>query len=408
MRKFGKKLVAGILATVSLCGAFTFTGCKKEQSETADKPSESVSVPQKPSYDGTIVQAGGTYNFSNKIAFLGSDIMPTGEDGEYTPVSATIIATVLPADANQAVSWRVSFADANDEWAKGKTATDYVTITTEKEGSTTATVTCIRPFGAQIKLECISQDNPGVKAECMIDLTQAIENVSLTFGTDLPINLGGQTDVVWEINPNGIGKGGTANVVIDTYDAYTVAVDYTWDIDLVAPHEYYGTATDNIRSFWGIYDDVKFDSITDAMVYTDGYFVFDDQYLSDSQTNVTDGCLKRLDNINSLTFDNAFLSTSKACYIAYRYTYEGFLFSEMSVSDMIYKKVMLYGAKDAGIGFGGIKEGSLYTLQLNITGVTELGTPVGSKTYKSLLYLTGYTNTSGVQSVQLDKNDILF
>ncbi len=401
MKKIGKKLVAGVLATVSLCGAVAFTACKKNQADSADK--QSVSVSPKPSYDGTIVQMGGRYNFTNKLAFLGSDIMPTGETGEYTPVSATVTATVLPADANQAVDWRVSFVNPNSTWAQGKTATDYVTVTTETEGSTTATISCIAPFGEQVKLECISQDNPKVKAECTIDLMQALEGASLTFGTDLPINFGGQTDVVWEINPTGVGKGGTANVVLDTCDAYTVAVDYTWDIDLVAPHEYYGTATDDIRSFWGIYDDVKFDSIMNAMVYTDGYFVFDDQYLSDSQTNVTDGCLKRLDNINSLTFDNAFLSTSKACYIAHRYAYEGFLFSEMSVSDMIYKKVMLFGAKDAGIGFGGIKEGSMYTLQLNVN--SSVGT---TKTYQSLLYLTGYTNVSNVQEITLDSNEIIF
>lgn len=398
MKKIGKKLVAGILATVSLCGAFAFTGCNKEQTETADKPSESVSVPQKPSYDGTIVQAGGTYNFSNKIAFLGSDIMPTGEDGEYTPVSATIIATVLPADANQAVSWRVSFADANDEWAKGKTATDYVTITTETEGSTTATVTCIRPFGAQIKLECISQDNPEVKAECTIDLTQAIENVSLTFGDDLPINLGGQTDVVWEINPTGVGKGGVANVVIDTTDTYTVAVDYTWDIDLHCPRIYYESAD---LQDWGKLNFSEND-LSDNTSASDGYFMLDDQK-GDGKT--IDCALKRLDNINQLTFDNAFFSTSKAGYSAGQTSWREFsrLSTSAIISNLVYDTLM----STTTVGFGSIEEGSLYTLRLTVTGASAKNTTT-RKEYKSLLYLTGYTNNSNVQSVTLDNTQIDF
>lgn len=403
MKRIGKKLVAGVLATVSLCSAVAFTGCKKNQADTADK--QSVSVPQKPSYDGTIVQAGGKYKFTNKLAFLGSDIMPTGETGEYTPVSATVTATVLPADANQAVDWRVSFVNPNSAWAQGKTATDYVTVTTETEGSTTATISCIAPFGEQVKLECISQDNPKVKAECTIDLMQALEGASLTFGTDLPINFGGQTDVVWEINPTGVGKGGTANVVLDTSDVYTIPAEYSWNIDLVAPHEYYGTSNETIRTKWGRFDSktTNVQNYHSALGYNDNYFVFNNLGEGNAKKD-RDITLRRIDDINTLVFDSAFFEVCEAGYHRIDSGPRIQYYSDLSVADRTCNEVVGNGSDYySKAGFGDIKEGSLYTLQLNVEG------PGGTtKTYQSLLYLTGYTNVSNVQSITLDSNEIIF
>ena len=101
MKRTGKKAVAMLLASVALCSAFAMTGCElfdSAQKEPSDKPSVSVpGVSETPQYDGTIVQAGGQYRLSDKMAFLGSDIMPTGENGQYAPVSANLTATVLPA-----------------------------------------------------------------------------------------------------------------------------------------------------------------------------------------------------------------------------------------------------------------------------------------------------------------------
>ena len=403
MKKQAKKMVAGILAAVSLFGAFAFTGCKEttDKNEAANNtPSASVPVaPVKPSYDGTIVQAGGNYNFSNKIAFLSSDIMTTSE-GEYTPVSATLTATVEPADANQAVDWRVSFVNAESDWASGKTVTDYVTITTETAGSTTATVTCSAPFGEQVKIECISQDNPNIKAECRVDLLQGVENVSLTFGDDLPINLGGKTDVVWEINPSGIGKGGAANVVIDKTDTYTVAINYNWMIDLHCPRIYYENGAD--LQDWGEYE-LKSELGADASI-NDGYFVLANQV---GIERTVDCGLRRLDNIKELTFNNAFFSTCMAGYIGNSTTY---LFKELSTSAIIANQYFDGGLFTATMGFGSIKEGSLYTLKLKVYGSYGSGINLRLKgyDYSSLLNLTGYTNDSNVQSVTLDNTQINF
>lgn len=400
MKKIGKRLVAGILTVVSLFGAFAFTGCGETENKneaTNNTPSISEpstpSKPQTPQYDGQIVQAGGKYNLSNKIAFLSSDITPTSE-GEYEPVSVTLTATVTPADANQAVNWRVSFANANSEWASGKTVTDYVSIATETEDSTTATVTCSAPFGEQIKIECISQDNPDIKAECTVDLLQGVESVSLTFGDDMPINLGGQTDVVWEINPNGVGKGGAANIVIEESDTYTIAGNWYGHIDLVSPFVYYNNA--NLAG-WGVYDNEN--ELKDDSSVSDGYFVLADQ----GGKNVAVDCgLKKFAQIHELTFDNAFFSTCMAGYCNY---IGETMFSNLNTSSIISNWVTVSALSTATVGFGSIQEGSLYTLKLNIIS-TSSGSYI-SKKYYSLLYLTGYTNTSNVQSVTLDKSEIV-
>ena len=404
MKRTGKKAVATLLAGVALCGTFAMTGCDlfgKDKEEPTDKPSVSVpGVSETPQYDGTIVQAGGKYNFSNKIAFLGADVTPTGENGEYTPISATLTATVLPEDANQAVSWRVSFVDATSAWASGKAVSDYVTVSTQLEGGKTATVTCLAPFGEQVKIECISQDNPDIKAECAVDFIQAIEDVSLAFGTDLPINLGGTTNVVWEINPDGTGRGGNAKVVIHTSDTYTVAVDYTWDIDL---HSVFcGNGHDAEYDHIGIYGSDTYFSETDSS------FIIG-RYTASGEWRGSIECARaRLDDIESLTFDYAFLRESK---LGFKITDENgrdkeVYFYELTPLEMINYSV--YDEEEGWLttGLQYIDVGDIYTLHLNVTGIVK--STIISKEYNSVLSVTGYTNTAKVQSVTIDKSEIDF
>lgn len=91
----------------------------------------------------------------------------------------TLTATVYPADAaNKAIDWSVSFTDAGDEWASGKTVTDYVTVTPTSDGALTATVENIAAFGEQIKITVTSRDNPEATAECMVEYQQKFESLA--------------------------------------------------------------------------------------------------------------------------------------------------------------------------------------------------------------------------------------
>ena len=93
----------------------------------------------------------------------------------------TLTATVQPADAaNKAIDWSVSFTDAGDEWATGKTVTDYVTVTPTSDGALTATVENIAAFGEQITVKATSRDNSSAYATCTVEYLQRTTGYTLT------------------------------------------------------------------------------------------------------------------------------------------------------------------------------------------------------------------------------------
>lgn len=85
----------------------------------------------------------------------------------------TLTATITPADAaNKALDWSVSFTDAGDEWATGKTVTDYVTVTPSADGALTAVVENIAAFGEQITVKATSRENTSAYATCTVEYMQ--------------------------------------------------------------------------------------------------------------------------------------------------------------------------------------------------------------------------------------------
>ena len=86
----------------------------------------------------------------------------TAENGQQS-ISKTITATVMPATAkNTSVDWSV-------EWGGNQAGavTDYVTVTPASDGSTTATVTCKKPFTGEIVIVCTTREG-GYMATCTV------------------------------------------------------------------------------------------------------------------------------------------------------------------------------------------------------------------------------------------------
>lgn len=393
MKKQG--ILTWVLSAAMLCTftAFGFAGCKDEGA--ASLP-ETPIVPQAPAYDGVIVEDGETYALCANAAFLGADVVTTSDSGdvEFSPVAATFTATVEPADAPQDVTWTIEFVNASSSWAMGKVVTDYVTTEVVDETvSTEVRTVCRKPFGEQIKLICTSVQNPSVTAECVLDFVQSPQNVSLTFGDDLPINLGGVTDILWEVNPNGIGVGGDANVDFETYTAYTIADTYTWDIDLTSPSLYkLGVIEEHWqREEFSHVTNVIYDSLEEYdPFFNDGYFCINYTENPDGFIeNWNDFYITPANNISSLIFD----------YNSYRHDHafgatqiKGSSFW-VSTSLDIYKNENLSSL---------VEEGSMYTLRLTLTGTYH------SFTYISLLELEGFTNNPIAQSITLSANDYKF
>lgn len=388
--KQAKKTVASVVLAAMTLSAFAFAGC--DNAGTAQTPNvpnvDAVTeVPEVPKYDGTIVQAGGSYDLRSNIAFLSSDVATTSA-GDYTSVSCELTATVTPADANQAVSWSVEWVNPSSSWATGKTVTDYVSLTTG-DTSTAATVTCSAPFGEQVKIVCTSNENSSISAECVVDFLQSVKSVSLQFGDNLSVNLGGQTDVTWEVNSTGVGIGGTANVNLSTYDVYTIGDTYTWDIDLISPY-YFEAGRENKSALssktWG-----NSNTDEDDPAYEDDYLIINSTFWATlGREGELDCFVKRQEDITSLTFDSAFLKT----------TFLSGLGTGLTSLVNIYQR-------DSGMIMGyynNVEEGSLYTLRLTLKGATS-GT---TAEYLSLINLTAFTNAATVQSISLSSSSIKY
>lgn len=121
-------------------------------------------------------------------------------DGEYHPLPARMLFTPAPLAAsapktfsvNLAVTvtpttaaakpldWVVDFVNADSEWASGKTVTDYVTVTPTVDGAKTATVTCLKAFGEQIKITVTARENPNATASCLLDYKQQLLSYDLS------------------------------------------------------------------------------------------------------------------------------------------------------------------------------------------------------------------------------------
>lgn len=167
------------------------------------------------------------------------------DEPDYESETLTITATVSPDNSadNTGLDWSMAFKNPASEWATGKTLSDYMTLTPSGEdaaGSKTVSVKCLKPFGEQIVITATSQDNPEVTASCTADFAQRIESATLKFG-DLNVNLGGDTNVKWELNPNGTGVGGATNVTTEKSDVYTLAEDFTYTVTLTSNNGYHAS-----------------------------------------------------------------------------------------------------------------------------------------------------------------------
>ncbi|MGN0822851.1 MAG: hypothetical protein ACI4NG_03665, partial [Candidatus Gallimonas sp.] len=162
------------------------------------------------------------------------EITGSGDATDYEGETLTITATVSPDNSadNTGLDWSMEFKNPSSAWATGKTLSDYMTLTpsgTDAAGSKKVSVKCLKPFGEQVVITATSQDNPAVTASCTADFAQRIESATLKFG-DLNVNLGGDTNVKWELNTNGVGVGGATSVTTEESDVYTLAEDFTYTV----------------------------------------------------------------------------------------------------------------------------------------------------------------------------------
>ncbi len=124
--------------------------------------------------NGNELKPGVRYAFQNSLNFAEARGASNPEGG------ITITASIIPASAlDKRVNWSVEWVDSSSEWAKGKTVTDYVTVTADETDSRIATVNCLAPFGSQIKVVATSAVNEQAKANCYVDYYKKGEDIAM-------------------------------------------------------------------------------------------------------------------------------------------------------------------------------------------------------------------------------------
>ena len=275
-----------------------------------------------------------------------------GDETDYESETLTITATVSPDNSadNTGLDWSMAFKNPASEWATGKTLSDYMTLTPSGEdaaGSKTVSVKCLKPFGEQVVITATSQDNPAVSASCTADFAQRIESTTLKFG-DLNVNLGGDTNVKWELNPNGTGVGGVTNVTMEKSDVYTLAEEFTYTVK------------------------------AESSYTEDNQFTLNGEGVSvTAPGDITE---------SGLTFNYALFETTQMMIFDRT---EDFVFDKATVSELIPY-------------FSNITNGHVLNIRLTVTGahsVTE---------YTSRIMVVGYTNSSVISDIQVDTPNLVF
>ena len=200
----------------------TNTGDNTENTE--NQPQSLDNIPDVATMDGTPMVSKTAY----KMARSGMVFATPTALSETANEGITLVASVEPSYATKiAVDWIVSFTNPESEWATGKTVTDYVTVTPTEDGSLTATLECLQPFGEQIIVKVVSRENAEISDTCPLEYMRRVESVSLRVGDDY-VFTPGVNYADFEVATGNLGTGGKVTLDVDFTDVYTIE---SWDSD---------------------------------------------------------------------------------------------------------------------------------------------------------------------------------
>ena len=212
MTEIKKRILSNIMSLILGAGLGAGAYALKERITEPKMPGIEVSAPEEVG-GGVILnkpESHGIEMVSTKIAreeYEANGISPMAEN------AYTLTATIEPSNAsNKAVDWSVEFVDPSSEWARGKSVTDYVTVTPTSAGALTATVSNLGEFGAQIKVTVRSRDNSAAYASCTVDYAKKIKSIEFSeysfVGEELPGCVSeSEGKTVWTIKDHGFDAG---------------------------------------------------------------------------------------------------------------------------------------------------------------------------------------------------------
>lgn len=164
--------------------------------------------------NGNEMESGKVHDLPKGLAFRSATSLA---NGEYDAV--IVKATVKPDNATyKEVDWAIAWdqekitaqEDVWNSWwnVEGSSSelSAYLTITPTTDGSTTATVKCLKPFGVPAIITVTSRNNPNAKATCQVDFVKRIVSAEFAFSdvTDDGSNL--------FVIPGDFAENGTNNI----------------------------------------------------------------------------------------------------------------------------------------------------------------------------------------------------
>lgn len=157
------------------------TRCGAEKPDEVEKPSKDPDENNVEDKDN--VNGGGVATVlpGNGIRLLATKMAPmAGVPTSVAENSWSLTATVNEHADDKYVNWSIEWVNAASAWAKGKTVTEYATVTPTQAGALTATVRVLKDFGEQIRVTCTARDTTlgTKKAECLFDYVQKITGIT--------------------------------------------------------------------------------------------------------------------------------------------------------------------------------------------------------------------------------------
>ena len=354
-----------VIILLGVIGGAIFVGVKSEgfknwdyfKGEQTEQPEE-----EQPSGvtdgEGNELESGTAYAMPTAMVYS----IPTAQSSASEGI--TITATVLPDTAiNKNVTWTLSFANAQSEWATGKTVTDYVTVAANETNSREATIVCERAFGEQILLTAASVADPAKTATCTIDYAQSIVGVSAKIG-NIDVVLGGQTEVTINIGDNATDRGGQISVEYTLSETYTIPEEVTTSVSF---------SRDESGYFYGTY--------TQGGPYGSTRYTYDD--LADGIGKSMYFDLRLFDNYN------------------FQYTSSGWQGSELVTTTTDFSEFETSFLKTI-VEERMAQEPKLWTISVTVNGTYS------SYFERSDLILSAVDGWDEVQSIDLDKTEIVF
>lgn len=179
-------VLCGVLVIGAVAGAGTalYMGGKNNGwFDEYKKSNTEQSQPDKSENETSTMGGAIISESSNKGIKLARAMLTSAEYDEYgvSPLAETAYTLTATVDTDDVVlsqlEWSIGFVNPSSSWASGKTVSSYVTMSVSSD-TYSATLSCAKAFGEQIKVTVKSKWFSEVKAECTVDYVKRVTGVT--------------------------------------------------------------------------------------------------------------------------------------------------------------------------------------------------------------------------------------